>query len=163
MRHFYSLLSLLFIVTLLSADSNKSYKIDHLEPPFWWTGTADNTLQLMVHGKNISKLEPKLSAPTQIYIKSLISRMSNGSVEHVARPPQKNNTSFWDILVSFYFRKRSLAVTLSSIPSDATFGTQLQLTCYLIFTIFISIFPMTMRIFFSLNLSTKLNVTKAYI
>ena len=63
MRHFYSLLSLLFIVTLLSADSNKSYKIDHLEPPFWWTGTADNTLQLMVHGKNISKLEPKLSYP----------------------------------------------------------------------------------------------------
>ena len=61
--HFYSLLSLLFIVTLLSADSNKSYKIDHLEPPFWWTDLADNTLQLMVHGKNISKLEPKLSYP----------------------------------------------------------------------------------------------------
>ncbi len=63
MRHFYSLLSLLFIFTLLSADSNKSYKIDHLEPPFWWTDMADNTLQLMVHGKNISNLEPKLSYP----------------------------------------------------------------------------------------------------
>ena len=63
MRHFYSLLSLLFIFTLLSADSNKSYKIDHLEPPFWWIDMADNTLQLMVHGKNISKLEPKLSYP----------------------------------------------------------------------------------------------------
>ena len=63
MRHFYSLLSLLFIFTLLSADSNKSYKIDHLEPPFWWIDMVDNTLQLMVHGKNISKLEPKLSYP----------------------------------------------------------------------------------------------------
>jgi len=61
MKHFHSYLSLLFIVTLLSADNNKSYQIDHLEPPFWWIGMADNTLQLIVHGKDIADLEPELT------------------------------------------------------------------------------------------------------
>ena len=56
MKHFHSYLHLLLIVTLLSADNNKSYQIDNLEPPSWWIGMADNTLQLMVHGKNISDL-----------------------------------------------------------------------------------------------------------
>ncbi|MGY8787876.1 MAG: cyclomaltodextrinase N-terminal domain-containing protein, partial [Fidelibacterota bacterium] len=61
MKHFHSYLSVLIIVTLLSADNNKSYQIDHLEPPFWWIGMANNTLQLMVHGKNIADLEPELT------------------------------------------------------------------------------------------------------
>ena len=61
MKHFSSYLSLLFIVTLLSADNNKSYQIDHLEPPSWWIGMANNTLQLMVHGENISDLEPEFN------------------------------------------------------------------------------------------------------
>ena len=61
MKHFYSYLHLLLIVTLLSADNNKSYQIDHLEPPFWWIGMANNTLQLMVHGENISDLEPEFN------------------------------------------------------------------------------------------------------
>ena len=66
MMHFHSYLSLLFIVTLLSADNNKSYQIDHLEPPFWWTDMAENKLQLMVHGKNISKLEPRTAVTISI-------------------------------------------------------------------------------------------------
>ena len=61
MKHFHSYLHLLLIVTLLSADNNKSYQIDHLEPPSWWIGMADNTLQLMVHGKNIADLEPEFN------------------------------------------------------------------------------------------------------
>ena len=61
MKHFHSYLSVLIIVTLLSADNNKSYQIDHLEPPFWWVGMANNTLQVMVHGKNIADLEPELT------------------------------------------------------------------------------------------------------
>jgi len=61
MKHFYSYLHLLLIVTLLSADNNKSYQIDHLEPPSWWIGMANNTLQLMVHGENISDLEPEFN------------------------------------------------------------------------------------------------------
>jgi len=29
--------------------------IDHVEPPFWWAGMKDNSLQLMIHGKDIGK------------------------------------------------------------------------------------------------------------
>ncbi len=38
-------------------------RIDHLEPPFWWTGMQHKTLQLMVHGPGIGALAPALSYP----------------------------------------------------------------------------------------------------
>jgi glycosidase len=37
--------------------------IDHVEPPFWWTGMHDRRLQLMVHGPAIADLEPALAWP----------------------------------------------------------------------------------------------------
>jgi neopullulanase len=37
--------------------------IQHVEPPFWWTGFKDNRLQLMVYGKEISKANVSLSYP----------------------------------------------------------------------------------------------------
>jgi glycosidase len=37
--------------------------IDHMEPPFWWTGMHNKSLQLMVHGDHIADLEPSLSYP----------------------------------------------------------------------------------------------------
>ncbi|MGQ1909735.1 glycoside hydrolase family 13 protein [Marinifilum sp. RC60d5] len=36
------------------------YKINHLEPAFWWTGMKNSNLQLLVHGDNISELKPEL-------------------------------------------------------------------------------------------------------
>ena len=63
MKYFNLNWLLLFIIYTTPASSNNSYQIDNLEPPFWWTGMADNTLQLMVHGKNIADLEPELSYP----------------------------------------------------------------------------------------------------
>ncbi|GIT40443.1 MAG: hypothetical protein Ct9H300mP9_2930 [Candidatus Neomarinimicrobiota bacterium] len=61
----YCLLNNLLLLTLSInvATSESAYMIEHLEPPFWWTGMADNTLQLMVHGKNIANIEPELSYP----------------------------------------------------------------------------------------------------
>ena len=44
----------------LAAKDRGLYKIDHLEPPFWWAGMIDSSLQLMVHGQNISDLDPVL-------------------------------------------------------------------------------------------------------
>ena len=61
MKHFYSSLHLFLLVTLRSTYHTISYQIDHLEPPSWWISMANNTLQLMVHGKNISDLEPELT------------------------------------------------------------------------------------------------------
>ena len=63
MKYFYLNWLLLLIVCISSASSKNSYKINHLEPHFWWIGMADNKLQLMVHGKNIANLEPALSYP----------------------------------------------------------------------------------------------------
>ena len=63
MKYFNLNWLLLFIIYIIPASSKNSYQIDHLEPPFWWTNMENNTLQLMVHGKNIADLEPELSYP----------------------------------------------------------------------------------------------------
>jgi len=31
--------------------------IQHVEPPNWWTGMADNNLQIMIHGENVAQFE----------------------------------------------------------------------------------------------------------
>ena len=52
-----------FFVLLSFGSSSGSYKINHLEPPFWWADMVDNRLQILVHGENISELIPELSFP----------------------------------------------------------------------------------------------------
>lgn len=37
--------------------------IEHMEPPFWWTGMQHKGLQLMVHGKEIGALQPSIDYP----------------------------------------------------------------------------------------------------
>ncbi|MDX2306494.1 MAG: glycoside hydrolase family 13 protein [Microscillaceae bacterium] len=39
------------------------YKIDRLEPSFWWVGMKNPTLQLLVYGKNINQLNPQINYP----------------------------------------------------------------------------------------------------
>src|SRR3954469_19868414 len=59
-RIFAALVVLLFACGGARASQ---YRIDHLEPPCWWTGMQDKTLQLMVHGPHIGELEPALNYP----------------------------------------------------------------------------------------------------
>ena len=47
----------------LPAAAAPDYRIDHLEPPFWWTGMQNQKLQLMVHGARIADLDPVLDYP----------------------------------------------------------------------------------------------------
>jgi glycosidase len=63
MKNFYSIWIFFLAVFISPIKSSETYHIDHLEPPFWWVGMADNKLQLMVHGKNISDLKPEFSHP----------------------------------------------------------------------------------------------------
>jgi len=63
MKNFYSIWIFFLAVFISPIKSSETYRIDHLEPPFWWAGMADNKLQLMVHGKNISDLEPEFFHP----------------------------------------------------------------------------------------------------
>ncbi len=63
MKKFYLNWIFLFALTTSPVKSSESYHIEHLEPPFWWVNMAERELQLMVHGKNISSLEPELTYP----------------------------------------------------------------------------------------------------
>jgi len=63
MKNFFSIYIFFLAVFISPIKSSETYRIDHLEPPFWWAGMVENKLQLMVHGKNISDLEPEFSYP----------------------------------------------------------------------------------------------------
>jgi glycosidase len=41
----------------------QDYRIQHMEPAFWWSGMQHKQLQLMVHGPKIADLEPSLDYP----------------------------------------------------------------------------------------------------
>ena len=52
--------NILISVTLLIISKLSAYDIERIEPPFWWSGFNNKKLQLMVYGKNVSKLTPKI-------------------------------------------------------------------------------------------------------
>ena len=62
MKYYFYISLLLFSNSLIGID-NDSYKINHLEPPLWWAGMLDSSLQLMVHGEDISDLDPDIDYP----------------------------------------------------------------------------------------------------
>jgi len=53
--------NILISVMLLIASELPAYDIKRMEPPFWWSGFNNKKLQLMVYGKDISKLTPKIN------------------------------------------------------------------------------------------------------
>lgn len=56
----------LFSVVLLllaTMSYGQAYKIKHIEPAFWWVGMQHQQLQIMVHGDQISELNPSFSYP----------------------------------------------------------------------------------------------------
>ncbi|HWW69313.1 MAG TPA: glycoside hydrolase family 13 protein [Duganella sp.] len=54
----------MLLASLLPALAGAAdYRIEHMEPPLWWTGMHSGKLQLMVHGPKIADLEPALSYP----------------------------------------------------------------------------------------------------
>lgn len=59
---FYLVVILLAMMNLAYCENPPSYKIEHIEPPFWWEGMKSKKLQLMVHGEGIGKLNPTINA-----------------------------------------------------------------------------------------------------
>jgi neopullulanase len=57
------LAALLIGSLFLSGAAAAPAPIDHVDPPFWWTGMRDHRLQLMVHGPAIADLEPAIAYP----------------------------------------------------------------------------------------------------
>lgn len=60
-----TLLAALAITLGLGAHAapGQAYRIEHMEPAFWWTGMQQPALQLMVHGKGIADLDVSLNYP----------------------------------------------------------------------------------------------------
>jgi glycosidase len=62
-----TLLAALFAALLpavaYAGPAPQSYRIDHMDPPLWWTGMQNSKLQLMVHGPQLAELEPALAYP----------------------------------------------------------------------------------------------------
>ena len=48
---------------LLQARSADKFEISRVDPPNWWVGMKDSTVQLCVYGKNISNTEVKIKYP----------------------------------------------------------------------------------------------------
>jgi glycosidase len=57
------LLGSLFLTSAGVHAASAPAPIDHMDPPFWWTGMHDHRLQLMVHGPAIADLEPAIAYP----------------------------------------------------------------------------------------------------
>jgi len=60
--------SLLLLMLLLSMNHQlraqpKPPTLQHVEPPFWWVGMADTSLQLLIHGRGISATNPHIDHP----------------------------------------------------------------------------------------------------
>ena len=53
MKYLFSLIISLFTLTAFS-------QIERIEPPNWWVGFKDSSLQLMVHGKAVENAEPEI-------------------------------------------------------------------------------------------------------
>lgn len=54
---------LVAILSILAFDAGAAYRIERLEPAFWWAGMKSETLELMIHGERISGLEPAIEYP----------------------------------------------------------------------------------------------------
>jgi glycosidase len=55
-------LTLLLVISIFSCSAFSQYSVTHLEPPFWWAGMKDNSLEIMVHGPMISELTPVINS-----------------------------------------------------------------------------------------------------
>ena len=53
--------NILVTIMLLIISKLSAYDIKRIEPPFWWAGFNNKILQLMVYGKDISELTPKIN------------------------------------------------------------------------------------------------------
>ena len=51
---------LLSIFLIAAAISIAQVAIDRVEPPNWWVGMKNRNLQLMIHGNNVGKADPKV-------------------------------------------------------------------------------------------------------
>lgn len=85
MNQLFTSLLLLLAFTFSQSINATTYKIEHLEPAFWWVDMKHKNLQLMVHGENIADLNVTLN--TDEVILQRVNKVQN------------NNYLFLDLIV----------------------------------------------------------------
>lgn len=60
MKPIKNCLAVLCLLFIVSVQGFSQEKIDRVEPPFWWAGMKNPNLQLLVHGDNITHLNPQI-------------------------------------------------------------------------------------------------------
>ncbi|MEZ5043854.1 MAG: glycoside hydrolase family 13 protein [Saprospiraceae bacterium] len=60
MKPIQTRITLLYLFFCVTVSGFSQHQIERVEPPFWWTGMKNPSLQLMIYGKNISNLNPKI-------------------------------------------------------------------------------------------------------
>jgi len=48
-------IGLLFCGLIIPVEAQEKTIIQHVEPPFWWTGMSNHDLQLLIHGEKVSR------------------------------------------------------------------------------------------------------------
>lgn len=49
-----------FVFTFYLTITTSAATVERIEPPFWWTGMNNTSLQLMIKGQNLDELEPRI-------------------------------------------------------------------------------------------------------
>ncbi len=89
-----------------------SAQVERVEPPFWWTGMRDSSLQLMIHGTDISQSEISLSFP-------------GVEVKNVHRPVNRDYL-FVDLVISPSAKAGSFDLRLTEGRKKYTVGYELK-------------------------------------
>lgn len=53
----------LAICAAMATKAMAAFSVDKIDPPYWWTGMHDTTLQLQVQGKNVRNAEFSVDYP----------------------------------------------------------------------------------------------------
>src|SRR5690606_22858610 len=54
---------LLTLLLLTAVEGRAEWRIEHLEPAFWWAGMQHPVVEILVHGERIAELEPEIRYP----------------------------------------------------------------------------------------------------
>ena len=96
----------LYLIIFVTSFSNFA-QIEKVEPPFWWEGMQESTIQLMLYGKNLSQYDLELDSSKRIDV----SRVENPNYlfvdldlsEHIAGKLKFNLIKQGKIFSSFNF------------------------------------------------------------
>lgn len=64
--------ALLLGLLLASCGSTLAQTIDRVDPPFWWAGMKERSLQLMLHGRDLAGLQARVQHPGVALKRSLV-------------------------------------------------------------------------------------------